>query len=113
MKVVRWVGGAALAATLGMFSASAQAAPLGSAAEGLRETANQNALTQDVSMAGAAGGTAVTCIAAEGIAGSTATTTVTVIPTTAAMAMVRASTSTSAAAGTTIAITATATGKVA
>jgi len=48
MKVVRWVGGAALAATLGMFSASAQAAPLGSPAEGLRETANQNALTQDV-----------------------------------------------------------------
>ena len=48
MKVVRWVGGAALAATLGMFSASAQAAPLGSPAEGLRETANQNAVTQDV-----------------------------------------------------------------
>ena len=47
MKVGRWLSGAALAATLGMFSASAQAAPLGGPAEGLRATASENALTQE------------------------------------------------------------------
>jgi hypothetical protein len=48
MKLGRWLGGAAVAVTLGMFSASAQAAPLSGPADGLKATANENALTQDV-----------------------------------------------------------------
>ena len=47
MKVGRWLGGAALAATVGLFSVSAQAAPLGSPAEGVRAAANENAITQE------------------------------------------------------------------
>ena len=48
MKVGRWLGGAAVAATLGILSAPAQAAPLGGPADGLRATASENAVTQDV-----------------------------------------------------------------
>ena len=47
MKMRRWFGGAAVAATFGMLGATAEAAPLSNTASGLTTTANQNALTQE------------------------------------------------------------------
>ena len=48
MKMRRWLGGAAVAATFGLLGAAAEAAPLSNTASGLTTTANQSALTQEV-----------------------------------------------------------------
>lgn len=48
MKLAHWLNGAALAATLGMFSATSQAAPLGGTADGLRATAGDHVMTQQI-----------------------------------------------------------------
>lgn len=48
MKRVYWLSAAAGAAALGMFSATAAAAPLGNAAGGLTSATGENALTQEV-----------------------------------------------------------------
>ncbi len=48
MKMRRWLGGAAVAVTFGMLGATAEAAPLSNTACGLTTTANQSALTQEV-----------------------------------------------------------------
>ena len=48
MKRVYWLSAAVGAAALGMFSATAGAAPLGNAAAGLTTATGENALTQEV-----------------------------------------------------------------
>ena len=103
MNLGRWAGRRSVGCyARNVLRIGAKAAPLGSAAEGLRETANQNALTQELATMAALLAASRSRALQTGIGSSTATTTATVIPITAATVMVRASTSISAEAGTTI-----------
>lgn len=52
MKPKHWLGGATVALAFGVMSASAEAAPLGGAAENLKATAGENAAVQEVTYYG-------------------------------------------------------------